>query len=137
MAHRKDPEEGEQKPRDINELVAANLKLILGERSPEDYCRYDDPKMALKYISGKKKGQKVAPRSLRYAVDGEQSPRLDLIAAVAAREELQPYQLLFFDFDPSNAPLMVSKEQQEVIESIRRSAGTLLSTTGQFPSLRK
>ena len=115
---------------DINKLVTGNLKKILGNRSPEDYCA--EHGRVLRYVSGKKRGRKVAPRALRYAVDGKQPPRLDLIAAVAFKEDLQPYQLLFFDFDPRNAPVMVSKEQQQLIEGIQKSAAAL-SNTGPHP----
>lgn len=103
---------------DINELVSANLKRVLGKRTPEAYCG-EKPKLL--YVSGSKRGKAVAPRALRYAIDGEQAPRLDLIAAVAAREGLHPYQLLFFDFDPRNAPVIISKEQAELIARIQAS----------------
>ena len=103
---------------DINGLVSANLKRVLGKRTPEAYC---EEKPKLRYVSGSKKGKAVAPRALRYAVDGEQAPRLDLIAAVAAKEDLHPYQLLFFDFDPGNSPVMISKEQADLFARIQAS----------------
>lgn len=107
----------EELPQDINGLVARNLGRVLDGRSPEDYCKETNHKLV--YVSGTKKGKKVAARALRYAVDGQQSPRLDLIAAVAAKEQLHPYQLLFFDFDRSNSPVMISKEQGELIKKLQ------------------
>lgn len=81
-------------PEDINNIVRANLRKILGDRTPEAYCK--ERGRQLYYVSGTKKGRKVAPRALRYAVSGERgdSPRLDLIAAVAAKEGFAPFQLL-------------------------------------------
>ena len=112
---------------DINGLVAKNLRKILGEgRSPEVYCQ--ERGRELFYVSGSKKGKKVAPRALRYALDEEQSPRLDLVAAVAAKEGLHPYQLLFFDFDPENAPLMISKEHAELIRKLQEAPKTTPAT---------
>ncbi len=104
---------------DINRLVAANLQKILKDRSPETYCAEG---RGLHYISGTKKGKRVSERALRYATTGEQSPRLDLIAAVADKEDLLPYQLLFFDFDPGNAPVMISKSQEDFMRNIQQAA---------------
>lgn len=78
---------------DINETVFENIKLILDGRSPEEYCGSPaNPK--LHYVTGRKKGKPVAARGLRYNTDEETSPRLDLIAAIAAKEKLHPFQLL-------------------------------------------
>lgn len=79
---------------DINTIVRDNLRRILAGRTPEAYCKGGGK--PLYYVSGDKKGKKVAARALRYATQetNPQSPRLDLIAAVAAREQLPPYVLL-------------------------------------------
>lgn len=101
---------------DLNTIAQENIRKILGGRTPEAYC--GKPPDRLRYVSGTKKGKPVAPRAIRYALSGENSPRLDLIAAIAHKEDLQPYQLLFHNLDPKNAPVMVSKEQQDMWQRI-------------------
>ena len=105
--------------KDVNEVIRTNLLKILGGRKPENYCGQARDPERLVYVTGGKKGRPVAPRALRYALEGVNAPRLDLIAAIAHKEGLQPYQLLFEDFDPSNAPVVVSKSQQELLERIK------------------
>lgn len=77
---------------DINKVVQTNIAKILGERTPETYC--NEKNRVLYYVSGAKKGKKVSPRALRYAISEEQSPRLDMIAAIAAKEGIAPHNLL-------------------------------------------
>lgn len=87
-------------PPDLNVVVQNNIKRILGDRSPEAYCREGG---GLYYVSGGKKGKRVAPRALRYAISEEQSPRLDMIAAIAFKEGMQPWHLLMEHQPPSEA----------------------------------
>lgn len=79
---------------DINNTVRDNLRRILAGQTPEAYCKGGG--RPLYYVTGDKKGKKVAARALRYAIQetDPQSPRLDLIAAVAAREGIPAYVLL-------------------------------------------
>jgi hypothetical protein len=88
-------------PDDLNKIVQANIRKILGDRTPEAYC--NERGRQLYYVSGRKRGSKVAPRALRYAVTEEQSPRLDLIAAIAAKEGIAPHQLLIATDRPPQA----------------------------------
>ena len=104
---------------DVNELIRTNLLKILGNAKPETYCGKKGDPERLMYVTGNKKGKPVAPRALRYAVEGVNAPRLDLIVAIAHKEGLQPYQLLFEEFDPKNAPVVVTKEQQALLTRIR------------------
>ena len=105
--------------KDVNELIRANLKRVLAGRKPEAYCgKKGDPERLL-YVTGGKKGRPVAPRALRYTIEGVNAPRLDLIAAIAHKEQLQPYQLLFEDFDPNNAPVMITKDHAALMARIR------------------
>ena len=104
---------------DVNELIVENLLKILANRKPETYCGKNGDRERLVYVTGGKKGRPVAPRALRYAVEGVNAPRLDLIAAIAHKEGLQPYQLLFEDFDPKNAPVVVTAEQEALLQRIR------------------
>lgn len=109
----------------MNELIKGNLAKILGARKPEAYCgKKGDPERLI-YVTGSKKGRPVAPRALRYVIEGVNAPRLDLIAAVAHKEGLQPYQLLFPDFDPTNAPVMISKEQDALLKRFRQDFASL------------
>lgn len=106
---------------DPHELVARNVKLILKDRTPEAYLK--EMKRANKevcYISGTKKGKPVGHRTLRALVGGEFSPGLDLLAAIAWAEQLELYQLLFYDFDPTNAPVMISRDQQNLLDALRK-----------------
>lgn len=111
---KKQPDHGDAA--DPNELLATNVKAILRGRSPEDYCKEKKPV----YISGTKKGKKVGSRTVRAVLSGEFSPRLDFIAAIAHAEELEPYQLMFYDFDPHNAPVMISRSQQDLLDALRK-----------------
>lgn len=79
---------------DLNQVVQANIRRILAGRTPEAYCV--ERNRLLCYVTGKKKGKPVAPRALRYAIqeDNPQSPRLDLLAAIAHKEGLPPHLLL-------------------------------------------
>ena len=104
---------------DMNELIRTNLLKILGNAKPETYCGKKGDPERLMYVTGSKKGKPVAPRALRYAIEGVNAPRLDLIVAVAHKEGLQPYQLLFEEFDPKNAPVVVTKQQQALLARIR------------------
>jgi len=120
MTNPKRPTKQDDAP-DPNELVAHNVKLILGERTPEAYLK--EMKAANKtvcYVSGTKKGKPVGFRTLRALIKGEYSPGLDLLAAIAWAEQLELYQLLFYDFDPANAPVMVSRQQEELLEALRK-----------------
>jgi hypothetical protein len=90
MAH--NPVGGDGLHEDLNKIVQANIRRILGDRTPEAYC--NELGRQLYYVSGNKRGRKVAPRALRYAITEEQSPRLDLIAAVAAKERIAAHRLL-------------------------------------------
>lgn len=101
---------------DPNELLARNIKAILGSRTAEAYCKERKPV----YVSGTKKGKKVGARTIRALLLGEFSPRLDFVAAIAYTEELEPYQLMFYDFDPENAPVMISRSQQDLIDQLKR-----------------
>lgn len=109
------PEEDQGTPPDPNELLANNLKKILGDRTPETYAQQVKPM----YISGTKKGKKVASRTIRAAMTGEYSPRLDFLAAIAFVESLLPYQLLFYEFDPDNVPVMITKAQEEFMKTLQ------------------
>jgi hypothetical protein len=77
---------------DLNTVVQDNIKRILGDRTPETYCK--EAGNPLYYVSGAKKGKRVSERALRYAISKEQSPRLDMIAAIAAKEGIPPHHLL-------------------------------------------
>jgi hypothetical protein len=77
---------------DLNAVVQENIRRILGDRTPESYCK--EPGRPLYYVSGAKKGKRVSERALRYAISKEQSPRLDMIAAIAAKEGIPPHHLL-------------------------------------------
>lgn len=105
--------------RDVNDIALENLRAILGPRSPEDYCGKPGDRDRLMYVTGSKMGKAVAPRTLRYALEGTHSPRLDLIAAVAFKEGLQTYQLIVPDLDPRNAPVMITKEHQNLLDRIK------------------
>lgn len=107
--------------RDINQVVATNLLTILGGASPETWQKRAD----VFYVSGPKKGKKVSARKLRDLLSCINSPSLDVIAAIAEAEQLHPYQLLFPDLDPSDAPVLLSRSQQQVINSIREKAQLL------------
>lgn len=107
--------------RDINIVIAENFAAILGERSPETWHRQVKPV----YVSGPKKGKRISARKLRDILNCINSPSLDVIAAIAEAEQLLPYQLLFPGLHPSDAPVLMTRSQQEVIDSIRRSAQLL------------
>lgn len=77
---------------DLNTVVQSNIRRLLGKLSPEDYCK--EKGRVLYYVSGAKRGKPVSTRALRYAISEEQSPRLDMIAAVAAKERIPPHALL-------------------------------------------
>lgn len=77
---------------DLNTVVQDNIKRILGDRTPEAYCK--EAGRPLYYVSGAKRGKRVSERALRYAISNEQSPRLDMIAAIAAKEGIPPHHLL-------------------------------------------
>jgi hypothetical protein len=86
---------------DLNRIVQTNIQRILAGRTPEAYCK--EKSRVLYYVTGEKKGKPVAPRALRYAISQEQSPRLDMIAAVAHKEGLPAYQLLINHVAPPAA----------------------------------
>lgn len=125
MTERKKQSDHEDAP-DPNELLAKNLAAILGNRTPEAYCRDRKPI----YISGTKKGKRVGARTFRAVIAGEFSPRLDFIAAIAWAESLEPYQLMFYDFDPSNAPVMISRAQETFLKSLQRAAKEMPNPRG-------
>jgi hypothetical protein len=86
---------------DLNTIVQTNICRILAGRAPEAYCK--EKNRVLYYVTGVKKGKPVAPRALRYAISQEQSPRLDMIAAIAHKEGLPAYQLLINHIAPPAA----------------------------------
>lgn len=105
----------------INHVIAENFKRLLRGRSPETYYK----QVQVIYVSGPKRGKRVSPRKLRDLLSSTNSPSLDIIAAIAAAEQLHAYQLLFPGFDPDDAPVLLSRSQQEVISEIRKAAHLL------------
>lgn len=99
-------------------IVRENLRKILGSRSPEEYCGTGTNR--LRYVGGTKATKPIAPRTLRYAIYGEFPASIDLIEAVAAKEDIQPYQLLLPEFDPSDAPVVITKTQDDMLKRIAR-----------------
>lgn len=107
----------------MREVFKDNLKKILGDKSPEEYCGTGSNR--LRYVSGTKIAKPVAPRTLRYAVSGDYSPSIELIEAIAAKEDLQPYQLLLPELDPSNASVVITKTQDDMLKRIAKDLETL------------
>ena len=105
----------------MNDVLADNFARILAGRSPETYHKV----VNIRYVSGPKVGAKVSPRKLRDLLSSTNSPSLDVVAAIAAAEQLEPYQLLFPGLDPNDAPVLLSRSQQEVIADIRKAAHLL------------
>ena len=99
---------------DINQTVAQNFKRLLGERSPETWWKQTNPV----YVSGPKKGNRVSKRKLRDVLNCINSPSLDVIAAIAEAEALEPYLMLFPGLIPSDAPVLVTRSQREVITAV-------------------
>ena len=100
----------------VREIVMQNLAAILGQRSPEEYCR-QAPK--LHYVSGTKAGKPVAARTLRYALEGDFSPSIELLEAVAAREDIAAYQILLPDLDPKDAPVVITRAQGDLMRRLQ------------------
>lgn len=81
------------------ELLAANIAKLMavtmGKDTPEKlakFCRWP--------VGNKKAGKKIAPRTIRYMLDTRAdapAPSIDLIFAVAAALDRQPWELLADD----------------------------------------
>jgi hypothetical protein len=120
-----DPVEEEEKT--VREIVQKNLKAILGGRSPEEYCGKKGDRNRLRYRTGTKAGKPVAPRTLRYAIEGNFPPKIELIEAVAEKEDLAAYQILHPHFQLSLIPVVISKEQYEMLQRIKADLDKLRS----------
>lgn len=65
------------------------------------------------YLDGPKRGKRVSLRSIQYLTgEAPYSPTIDLLAAVAAALDLQPWQLLVKGMDPDNPPVLTLTESE-------------------------
>lgn len=102
---------------DINQIVSANLARLLtrDQKSPEQWAE------RCVYVSGPKKGRAVSPRKLRYLINGEGSPSLDIIAAIAKKAGLLPWHLLVPNLDIANPPVVhVSDDERDIYHRIAK-----------------
>lgn len=106
---------------DINQILADNFLRVLAGRSPETWKKQANPV----WVSGPKKGKPLSQRLLRNILNRFNSPSLDVVASIAAAAHLLPYQLLFPQLDPSDAPILMSAAQQQLIDSITQTASLL------------
>jgi hypothetical protein len=81
------------------DLLAANLQRLMAEHPDKDSP--DKLSKACFWPAGRKKGENVAPRTIRYALDARvdadppvPSPSLDLIIAIANAFEVPAWQLV-------------------------------------------
>lgn len=102
---------------DYRDVFRTNLQALL------DYHGVSPKRVRASYRDGVKMGKPVAPRTIEYMLQtgrSAPSPSLDAIAAVAAKFDLMPWQLLVPGFDPGNPPaLPVSPEERKLYESLR------------------
>lgn len=67
------------------------------------------------YLAGPKAGERVSPRSVGNMMsedEGANGPSLDMVAAVAAKLGVLPWQLLVPGIDPANPPYLTLTDEE-------------------------
>lgn len=82
------------------------------------------------YVGGPKRGKLVSSRTLRYLAETNgPGQSIDVIAAIAARFDLLPWQLLVPGLDPGNPPVTrMSQQERELYENFKRLRAALAKT---------
>lgn len=96
-------------PTDYAETIHENLTAAMKKRrqTPRTLA-----KVAV-YLDGPKKGKRVSLRSIQYLTgEAPYSPTIDLLSAVAAALDLQPWQLLVKGMDPDNPPVLTLTDSE-------------------------
>ncbi len=96
-------------PNDYAETIHENLTAAMKRRqqTPRTLA-----KVAV-YLDGPKRGKRVSLRSIQYLTgEAPYSPTIDLLSAVAAALDLQPWQLLVKGMDPDNPPVLTLTESE-------------------------
>lgn len=104
-------------PSQLTELFRANLeKLMKADRDLNS-----QPKVAA--------ASKVAQSSVGRILRGEQSPTLDMVHALAAAFDLEPWQMLVPDLEPGNPPItkQIDDRQRELWQQFKVAAQKLAS----------
>lgn len=97
-----------------NEVLAGNLRRIIEQSGLSARA------WAL--------SKQLEPRNIHRIIAGTQSPTLDLLGAIGAAVEMDPWQLLVPGVDPSNPPVVtMTKAEREFYRKVREEFRTLPS----------
>lgn len=104
-------------PTPLTELFRANLAKLMAA----DRVLHSQLKVA--------KASKVGQRSVGRILNGEQSPTLDMVHALAGAFQLEAWQMLVPDLEPGNPPItkQVDERQRQLWEKFRHAAQELAS----------